>query len=233
MAKVKVGWDTGKMPEKIMALGTFHGTLLYKLSKDPKVINRITNAGAQIISKYFENYLDAIARIDPYRYHHIYEFGKVGNKTSRLFRSTIKNGTISYSLLPASVPNQNGAIFQQKAFIMEEGVPITIVPRVSNMLAFEVDGEYVFTTQSYIPNPGGPYVKNAFKDIFDEFFNSGIPEKALTELGFYKEIEDGILNETKKIEPKISAGKIKGTAVDAASAAYGIVGKVESRANRL
>lgn len=229
----KLGWNTGLMPEKIMALGTFHGTLLDKLHKDQNVVKRITQSGAGIISKYFDTYVDAIARIDPYRYHHIYEFGMTGNKSARLFKSTVKNGIISYSLLPASVPNQNGQIFQQKAFIMEEGTPIIIEPTNSNILAFEIDGESVFTNKSVVMNPGGKFVKNAFKEIFDEFFNSNMPDKALKEFGFYSEIEQGIVNESGKIISQISAGKIKGTAMSAANAAYGIAGKVEGRGNRL
>lgn len=233
MIKGRVGWDTGKMPEKIMAMATFHGTLLNQLHKNPSVVKRVTNAGAQIISKYFENYVDAVARIDSYRYHHIYEFDKVGDKSSRLFKSTIKNGTIIYSLLPATQPNRNGAFFQQKAFVMESGTPVVVQPTSANILAFEVDGEMVFTNRSVINQPGGPYVMNSFKGIFDEFFKSNMPEKALRELGFYKEIEDGIFNETKKVESKINAGKIRGTAIDAANAAYGIAGRIEGRANRL
>lgn len=233
MAKLKSGWDLGLMPEKMMALGTFHGTLLNKLHKDPSVVKKITNAGAQIISNYFSNYVDAIARIDNYRYHHIYEFGKVGNKSARLFQGTVKNGIISYTLLPSSQPNNNGVIFQQKAFVMEEGTPIIIQPTNSSILAFEIDGEMIFSQQSIINQPGGPYVANAFRDLFNEFFSSNLPEKALKEMGFYSEIENGIIKETENIIPKISKGKIRGTAIDAANAAYGIAGRIDARVNRL
>ena len=233
MAKVKVGWDTGKMPEKIMAMGTFHGTLLNKLHKDPSVVKKVTNAGAQIISKYFENYVDAIARIDSYRYHHIYEFDKVGDKSSRLFKSTIKNGTITYSLLPATQPNRNGAMFQQKAFIMESGTPIIIEPTNSTLLAFEIDGEQIFARSTYVQNPGGPYVAGSFKAIFEEYFKSRLPNNALRDSGFYDTIEQGISEETLKVSSRISSGAVRQYAQQAAQAAYGIAGKVESNANRL
>lgn len=229
----KIGWDLGLMPEKIMALGTFHGTLLDKLHKDQAVVKRITNAGAQIISNYFSNYVDAIARIDNYRYHHIYEFGKTGDKSSRLFRGTVKDGTILYDLLPASRPNKNGIMFQQKAFIMEAGTPIVIEPVNSSILSFEIDGETIFSKKSFIQNPGGPYVANAFKNLFDQFFNSNLPDQALKEMGFYDEIENGILKGTEMITPRINSGKIKGTATDASNIANGIAGKVEGRVNRL
>lgn len=232
MAK-RIGWDLGKMPEKIMALGSFHGTLLNKLHKDPVVVGRITQAGAKIISNYFDSYVDAIARMDNYRYHHIYEFGKTGSKGGRLFKATVKNGLISYSLLPASVPNQNGAVFQQKAFIMEAGTPIIIEPVSSDYLVYEIDGETIFSKRSVVNQPGGPYVANAFRDLFNEFFSSNLPNVALKELGFFDEIEKGILTETRKVEPKISRGNITTSSTMAAQAAYGIADRVETRGNRL
>lgn len=232
MAK-KIGWDLGNMPQKIMALGTFHGTLLNKLHKDPVVVGRITQAGAKIISNYFDSYVDAIARMDNYRYHHIYEFGKTGSKSGRLFKATVKNGLISYSLLPASVSNQNGAVFQQKAFIMEAGTPIVIEPVSSDYLVYEIDGETIFSKRSVVNQPGGPYVANAFRDLFNEFFSSNLPNVALKELGFFDEIEKGLLTETRKVEPKISRGNITTSSTMAAQAAYGIADRVETRGNRL
>lgn len=232
MAK-KTGWNTDLMPEKIIALATFHGELLNKLGNDPKMVSRINQAGAQLVAKYFDAYVDHIARIDPYRYHHIYEFGGVGSSSSRLFKSTVSNGVISYSFIESSVPNNNGDIFSKKAFVMESGNPITITPKNSTKLVFEVNGETVFANSSYIQNPGGPYVAGAFKALFDEFFNSKLPNKALKELGFYDEIVKGIKQETKVIMPRISSGSVKGSAQKAAAAAYGIVKRVESNADRL
>lgn len=232
MAK-QVGWQIDKMPEKMTAMATFHGELLNKISRDPKVFSRINNAAAGIVSKYFNAYVDAAARIDKYRYHHIYEFGMVGNKTGRLFKSSIRNGTISYSLIDASLPNQNGYPFSKKAFIMEAGEPIVIRPKSASFLVYDLNGDIIVSRQSVVTQPGGPYVAGAFQAIADEFFNSSLPNKALREFGFYDTIIKEMKTQTKTVAKKIDAGAINQSAQMAAQAAYGIAGKVEEIDNRL
>lgn len=232
MAK-QVGWQIDKMPEKMTALATFHGELLNKMSRDPKVFNRINNAAAGIVSKYFNAYVDAVARIDKYRYHHIYEFGMVGNKAGRLFKSSIRNGQITYSLIDASVPNENGYTFAKKAFIMEAGEPILIQPKNATFLAYDLNGEFIISKESFVPQPGGPYVAGAFQAIADEFFNSSLPNKALREFNFYDTIVNEMKAQTKSVSKKIDAGAVNQSAQLAAQAAYGIAGKVEEIDNRL
>lgn len=232
MAKM-VGWQLDLMPEKMMALAKFHGSLLTNISEDGIVGGRIKESGARIVARYFEAYLDAVARIDPYRYHHIYEFGMTGNKSGRLFRSTIKNGSISYSFTDSKVPNENGQVFVKKAFVMESGQPLQITPKNSEFLAFEIDGEQIFARSTYVQNPGGPYVAGSFKAIFEEYFKSRLPNNALRDSGFYDTIEQGISEETLKVSSRISSGAVRQYAQQAAQAAYGIAGKVESNANRL
>jgi hypothetical protein len=232
MAK-QVGWQLDKMPEKISALATFHGALLNNLSSNPQAYNRIRNAGANIVSKYFNAYVDAVARIDRYRYHHIYEFGMVGDSNARLFKSTVKNGNISYSFIDASKPNNDGFPFSKKAFIMEAGDPIVITPKSGEFLVYDFNGDTIVSRRSVVDEPGGPYVAGAFRSIFEEFFKSGMPNKALREFGFYNTIEKGIEAETKKVSPRINAGAFNSSAQMAAQAAYGIAGKVEEIDNRL
>lgn len=232
MAK-KVGWNLDLMPEKMIALATFHGALLKNLEENAPAGRRIKDAGVRIVSTYFEAYLDAIARIDPYRYHHIYEFGMTGNKTGRLFRSSIKNGAVNYSFIDSKVPNQNGDIFVKKAFVMESGQPLTINASPGKFLAFEIDGEQVFARSTYVQNPGGPYVAGSFRAIFEEYFNSRLPNAALRDAKFYDTIEKSILDETRKVSSRISAGSVRQSAQKAAESAYGIAGKVENIGDRL
>lgn len=232
MAK-KIGWQLDLMPEKMIALATFHGELLNKLNRDPVVYGRISNAGASIVSKYFNSYVDAIARIDPYRYHHIYEFGMTGNSEGRLFKSKIRNGQITYSLIDATKPNNDGYTFSKKAFIMEAGEPIVITPKSSNFLVYDFNGELIVSQKSVVNQPGGPYVAGAFSKIFNDFFKSNMPNKALREFGFYDTIAREIGLETKKVSPKINSGAVKNSAQLAAQAAYGIAGRVEQIDNRL
>lgn len=232
MAK-KIGWDLGKMPEKISAVATFHGQLAKELQTNPTVYKMISSAGAKLISKYFDSYVDHVAKIDAYRYHHIYEFGKTGFSTSRLFKSSIKNGEITYTLVESTKPNDNGYLFKQKAFVMEAGDPITIVPQRSRFLAYQIDGEEVFSKSSVIKNPGGKYVAGAFEKLFQEFFSSNLPSKALTEFGFYDTIDKAMYSESERASVSIDAGDLKSSASKAARAAYGIAGKVEQNVNRL
>jgi hypothetical protein len=233
MAIKKVGWQLDLMPEKMVALATFHESMLRNMQSTPQTYNKIVDSAARIISKYFDAYVDHIAKIDPYRFHHIYEFDKVGMKNSRLFKSQIINGQITYTLIEASNPNREGYPFPQKAFVMEEGRRLVIKPNKGSLLFYEVDGDFTASSQSTIENPGGPFVAGAFQKIFEEFFNSNLPEKALREFGFYDTIVKGLEQETKIIEKAISAGDIKNSAAKAARAAYGIADRLDRDANRL
>lgn len=232
MAK-KLGWQLDSMPEKMKAIATFHGQLLVEMQNNPKVYQSISNAAAKIVSKYFDAYVDHVAKIDSYRYHHIYEFGRVGSKDGRLFKSTVRNGSVSYSLIESSVPNQNGQVFARKAFVMESGERLVITPKNSSLLVYEIDGEKVFSKESIVQNPGGQYVKGAFASIFEEFFRSNLPANALKEFGFYDTIQKAMLAESNSVSKAINNKDFSDAAGKAARAAYGIAGRIEQDANRL
>ena len=54
---------------------------------------------------------------------------------------------------------------------MEEGIPVTITPRNSDVLVFEKDGETVFTKNSVnVDNPGGDATEGSFEKVIDSFF---------------------------------------------------------------
>jgi hypothetical protein len=114
-------------------------------------------------------------------YHHLYEWGAAGDGSARLFRLISRNagtGTfeISYEFLPSKSPVPNsGHIFTEKARVMEEGKQITITPKDGGMLAFEVDGEQIFTINPVIvPHPGGEAVKNSLRDDFMMYFRPSV-----------------------------------------------------------
>jgi hypothetical protein len=55
---------------------------------------------------------------------------------------------------------------------MENKIAIEIEPRSANVLAFDIDGDTVFTVKSvYIANPGGDAVAGSFGRVVDEFFD--------------------------------------------------------------
>lgn len=123
-------------------------------------------------------YIDAQARGNPDAFHHVYEWGTTGNKGSRLFeiKSTASKRIITFSgkFLQSRVPSPTSdSVFYDKAEVMESGIKIIVEPKSANVLAFESDGEMVFTTNSVvIENPGGPEVEGSFGRAVDNFFDS-------------------------------------------------------------
>jgi hypothetical protein len=124
---------------------------------------------------------DARARSNQERFHHLYEWGATGSGDARLFRLISRNiGSeafeISYEYLDSKVPVPNsGHIFADKARIMEEGIQVTITPKSSSVLVFEVDGETIATSNPVVvPNPGGDMVKNALREEFMFYFRPSV-----------------------------------------------------------
>jgi hypothetical protein len=217
---------TGELSQKIAATAHFQAELINRLSNEER--SRIQEYGLRNISKYFESYVDHLARLNTAKYHHIYEPGESGNERSRLFKSKISSNknkaVLEYSFLTSRVPGESGQVFKSKAFIMESGTPVTITPKRAKSLVFEVDGELVFSKESYVVNPGGQAVQNSFTETFNTFMTSKANE-VLIDLGFYERIEKAILSETKLVLRKISGGTISGMAMQAASSA----GKISKR----
>lgn len=122
-------------------------------------------------------YIDAQARGNPAALHHVYEWGATGSQGARLFKmnatATKTIIMINGSFLPSSsISDTATEPFVDKANIMENGIGITIEPRDSDVLAFEADGQTVFTMNSvYIANPGGDGVAGSFGKVVEEFFN--------------------------------------------------------------
>lgn len=122
-------------------------------------------------------YIDSKARLNPSSLHHVYEWGQTGSKSARLFILKSKASKrvihIEGEFLPSkSISETSTEPFVDKANIMENSIDIVIEPRNSDVLAFEDDGEMVFTTQSiYIDNPGGDEVSGSFGMTVEEFFN--------------------------------------------------------------
>jgi len=123
-------------------------------------------------------YIDAKARSNPEMLHHVYEWGRAGDKSARLFRINVNatkmsisfNGKFLVSNKPAS---DSGQVFFNKAEVMESGIAVTVSPKNSPVLVFEDGGETVFTTNSvYIAHPGGDQVAGSFGKVIEEFFNS-------------------------------------------------------------
>lgn len=122
-------------------------------------------------------YIDARARMNERSLHHVYEWDKVGNENGRLFKFDVNANkytiNISGEFLPSKTKRaKSSEPFVNKASVMESGISVVIEPKKSEVLAFEDDGELVFTTKAiYVDHPGGDEVSGSFGRVVDDFFN--------------------------------------------------------------
>lgn len=134
-----------------------------------------------------KQYVDANARVSPQLLHHVYEWDQVGSPGARLFDVSYQivgsglsfNSTFSQS---RTIKNGSRVPFYDKASIMENGIPVTIVPK-KRVLKFEVDGETVFTSKPVVvDNPGGQ-VQGEYERVFKTFFNRYFTQAFLQSTG--------------------------------------------------
>jgi len=133
-------------------------------------------------------YIDQKARMNPRELHHVYEWNSAGNPSARLFRFNVNVGktyiNLSGKFLPSkSTSDTSSEPFVNKADVMENKIAITITPKNSEVLAFEDDGQMVFTSNSiYIANPGGDAVAGSFGSVVNEFFQQYFTSSILRQL---------------------------------------------------
>ena len=213
--------DTGKMPQKIIAAAKYHTMLLSEIHENPKNRNVIIENGLNIIGTYFGFYMDNLARRDHASFHHVYETGSTGSQNARLFYYTISKASgipsIQYQFKTATATEKSGQVYRKKAFIMEDGTPLTIKPRNGKYLVFDVNGEKVFAKKVFIPEPGGPQVQGSFAKAFDMFMNNQA-SSILEDMGFYDKINEGISKESDLALTRISSGNLNSSSMASESA---------------
>jgi hypothetical protein len=145
-----------------------------------------------------QDFIDSNARMSPDLLHHVYEWYMTGSPQARLFNivySSSQGGLSINSTFSQSRSLKSGAKkpFYNKAIVMEKGISLTIVPRDSQVLSFEENGEQVFTRGPVVvQNPGGPQVAGSFERVFNQFFNSYYSQSFMRTSG----LEDRIGNTT-------------------------------------
>jgi hypothetical protein len=123
-------------------------------------------------------YIDAMARGNPDALHHVYEWGAVGQEGGRLFtlKSKASKRVIHFEgkfLQSRTTADNATEPFSDKANVMENAIAVTITPKNSSVLAFEDDGEMVFTRNAiHIEHPGGDAVAGSFGRTVDDFFTN-------------------------------------------------------------
>lgn len=144
------------------------------------------NFGLQVLEG-LKTFIDSNARVNPELLHHMYEWNEAGSPDSRLFDIdfyVVGNGLSFNSTFRQSTSVKNGSNvpFFDKARIMEEGIPVTIVPK-SRVLAFEDNGETVFTSKPVtVDNPGG-MVAGEYERVFRSFFTNYFTQAFLQSSG--------------------------------------------------
>ena len=190
------------------------------LKANQDILNQ--NLGNESIDAFYE-YLDGLARNHPGMLHHVYEWGKLGMPSGRLFflwKESATNGTLiikpgfiqSRTKVPVDpllrIPGRTGKsvaskhIFRNKASVMESGR--TIVYRTSKNLPMTQDGKVRFVAAGTVirnPHPGGKEVKGSFENYFNYWFAKKI-NSVIKSAGIIQSID----SEISKILNKPKAG---------------------------
>lgn len=149
-----------------------------------------------IISEMAGEFIDATARLNPQQLHHIYEWYQSGSPKARLYDISYSVSNLGLSFKSAltqssSIQDGSNTPFYNKAYIMENGIPVTITPRANGVLVFDDNGKTVFTKAPVtVENPGGMYVEGSFEEIFDEFFGKYFTQAFLRSSGVKQYLEN-------------------------------------------
>ena len=143
-----------------------------------------------------KEFIDSNARVNPDMLHHIYEWNQTGSPSARLYDISYTTSNLGLSFMSSfsqstSIKNGSRTPFYDKARIMEEGIPVTIRPRLAQALAFDDNGETIFTKSPVrVDNPGGTQVEGGFERVFDMFFNRYFSQAFLRVSGVAKYLEN-------------------------------------------
>ena len=160
-------------------------------------------------------YVDSSARGNPSALHHVYEWYQTGSPNARLFDLdyTVSNNGLTFSSQfrqSRTLKEDSNEPFYNKAYIMENGIPVTITPKKSSVLVFEEGGQTIFTKGSVtVRNPGGDLVQGSFEKTIDEFMLRYFKQSFLRASGMYDYIKKPTVFK-KNIKAGSKAGKSKG-----------------------
>jgi hypothetical protein len=158
-----------------------------------------------------KQFVDSNARVNPSMLHHIYEWNRTGSPAARLYdiNFTVSNIGLSFkSSFRQSESIQDGSKtpFYDKARIIENGLSVVIKPRSSEVLAFEEDGEMIFTKKPIrVSNPGGVEAQGGFEQTMDLFFNKYFSQSFLRTSGVAQYLENPVV-----YKKNLRAGKARG-----------------------
>jgi hypothetical protein len=188
-----VQFDTKRFNQEMSNLVNYSLGFLDGIEKGKKLFLKNLSEGTVEALK---QYIDSHARMNPAALQHVYEWYKTGSPEARLFNINyiVKGEGISINSTfrqSSSVSKNNEEPFYNKARIMEQGIPITIKPKISSVLVFEEGGETIFTKKEIkIQYPGGPQARGSYEKTFDEFFRVYFSQAFLRSSGIFEYLEN-------------------------------------------
>lgn len=163
-------------------------------------------------------YIDSSASVNPASLQHVYEWYRSGSPDARLF--DIDYVVVGSGLSMNATMRQSNAIregsnvpFRNKAYVMENGISVSIKPKNSPVLAFEDNGDTVFTrSEVTVPRPGGEAAAGSFEQAFREFFLSYLSQSTMFASGMLDNLKNPI-----DFKKSLNAGKNGGRPVGIAA----------------
>lgn len=146
--------------------------------------------------------------------HHVYEWNMTGSPAARLFDVDYTVSNLGLSIKSSfsqskSIKNGSKVPFYDKARMMENGVSITIRPKTSQVLRFDINGEEIFTKGPVkVENPGGSQVQGSYEKVFDTFFSTYFTQAFLKSSGITDYLKTPVL-----YKKNLNAGKRGGRSV--------------------
>ena len=146
-----------------------------------------------------KEFIDSNARVNPNMLHHIYEWNQTGSPSARLYDISYTTSNLGLSFRSSfrqstSIKDGSRTPFYDKARIMEDGIPVTIRPKVAQVLVFDDNGETIFTRNEIkVNNPGGTEVQGGFEKVFDMFFNRYFSQAFLRVSGIARYLENPVV----------------------------------------
>lgn len=188
----------------------------------------------------FGNYVDAQARSKPKSLHHVYEWKKVGQPTARLFKLNVVGKDrlsfkVGYEFLMSSSNVPSGRRmkkykFANKAFIMENGIPVRISPKAAERLVFETNGYTVFMPKGVsitVSKPGGGAATHQFRLAYSRFFTGNLAGESIRRSGFQRIFNQGMAKALsvpagiKKVQFSFSPNTVRNQADSGLQKAFG------------
>ena len=204
----KITADTSKFMKEVnnvleYSIGFFQGVEQAK----PILLQNIGRSTVEMLKQF----IDSNARMTPEALHHVYEWYETGSPNARLFdiEYTVAGSGLSFSSTfkqSNSVKAGSTVAFYNKAKIMEQGIPVTIVPKRSKVLVFEDNGETIFTKGPVVVNePGGQAVQGSYERVLNSFFNNYFSQAFLKSSGLLEYLKNPLA-----FRRNLSAGKRSG-----------------------